>query len=202
MSSEVKDIRKSVIYGYCRVSGLSQDLEEQIEKIEREGVPKENIFSEKITGTVKNREQLNRLLEIVEKKDIIYITKLDRLSRDLKNALEIIEELNEKGVIIEILNIGRLDNSSTGKLLTQIMLAFAEFERNTIVERLQEGKEYQRKHNPGFKEGRPNKLNEVDVKSMVKLKETSKLTNKEIARMYNISLRSYYNYLKKLKKNI
>lgn len=202
MSNEEKEIRKPIVYGYCRVSGLSQDLEEQKEKIEREGVPKENIFSEKITGTVKNREQLNNLLEIVEKKDIIYITKLDRLSRDLKNALEIIEELNEKGVIIEILNIGRLDNSSTGKLLTQIMLAFAEFERNTIVERLQEGKEYQRKHNPNFKEGRPNKLNEADVQSMIKLKETSKMTNKEIARMYNISLRSYYNYLNKQKNNI
>ena len=194
INTEVEGV-EVIKYGYCRVSGLSQDLEEQIEKVKKEGVSEENIFAEKVTGTKKDREQLNKLLEVVKSGDIIYITKLDRLARNMKDALNIIDELKERGVILHVLHVvGRLDGSMGATIQMQMILMFAEFERNMIVERLNEGKEWHKANNPDFKEGRPSKLDDKKLEKMMKLKESKTMTNKEIAEMYNISLRSFYNY--------
>ena len=184
-------------YGYCRVSGLSQDLQEQIDKVKKEGVLEDNIYSEKITGTKKDREQLNNLLSVVKSGDIVYITKLDRLARNMKDALNIIDELKNKGVILHIIQvIGRLDDSLNATMQMQMLLMFAEFERNMIMERLNEGKEWHKANNPSYKEGRPSKLDAKKLDKMMKLKENGAMTNKEIAELYNISLRSFYNYSK------
>lgn len=195
INTKVEEV-EVIKYGYCRVSGLSQDLQEQIDKVKKEGVLEDNIYSEKITGTKKDREQLNKLLSIVKSGDIVYITKLDRLARNMKDALNIIDELKERGVILHIIQvIGRLDDSLNATMQMQMLLMFAEFERNMIMERLNEGKEWHRANNPSYKEGRPSKLSNEDVKSMIELKEKTNMPNKEVARMYNISIRSYYNYL-------
>lgn len=187
--------REPIKYGYCRVSGLSQDLQEQIDKVKKEGVLEDNIYSEKITGTKKDREQLNKLLEVVKSGDIIYITKLDRLARNMKDALNVIDDLKERGVTIHIIQtVGRLDDSPHANMQMQMLLMFAEFERNMIMERLNEGKEWHKVNNPDFKEGRPSKLDNKKLEKMMKLKESGTMTNKEIAEMYNISLRTFYNY--------
>lgn len=82
------------------------------------------------------------------------ITKLVRIARSAPQGIELIQTLLDKGITIHVLNMGLLDNTPTGKLIRNIMLAFAEFERDMIIERTQEGKVIAKKQ-PGFREGRP-----------------------------------------------
>lgn len=146
-----------MVYGYCRVSTQMQardgnSLEAQ-EKLLRENGAKE-IYSDTFTGTKAHRPELDRLLDKLQAGDKLIITKLDRIARSASQGIELIQTLLDKGITVHVLNMGLLDNTPTGKLIRNIMLAFAEFERDMIVERTQEGKAIA-KMQPDFKEGRP-----------------------------------------------
>ncbi|MCP1322073.1 recombinase family protein, partial [Bacillus sp. S0628] len=125
-------------YGYARVSTLNQDLESQIQMLRNEGC--EEIYSEKFTGTKTDRPKFKELLSILKKGDTLVITKLDRFARSTVAAIQTIQDLFGRGVKIHILNMGLVEDTSTGRLVFNIMSAFAEFERDMIVERTQEGK--------------------------------------------------------------
>lgn len=146
-----------MVYGYCRVSTQMQardgnSLEAQ-EKLLRENGAKE-IYSDAFTGTKAHRPELDRLLDKLQAGDKLIITKLDRIARSASQGAELVQTLLDKGITVHVLNMGLLDNTPTGKLIRNIMLAFAEFERDMIVERTQEGKAIA-KRQPDFKEGRP-----------------------------------------------
>lgn len=142
-------------YGYARVSTSAQSLGDQVNQLEAQGVDPSNLYSEKFTGTKTDRPKFNKVISQLKKGDELVVTKLDRLARNSREALEIIEPLMDNGVEINVLNIGKLNNSTVGKLTYQILLAVAEMERNLIVERTQSGKEYAKKNNPNYREGRP-----------------------------------------------
>ena len=89
--------------------------------------------------------------------DEFVVTKMDRFARNAPEGIQTVRDLVDKGIAVHILNMGRADNTPTGKLLVTILLAFAEFERDMIVERTMAGKSYAKEHNPEFKEGRPRK---------------------------------------------
>ncbi len=114
----------------------------------------DRIYFEKITGTKSNRPEFQKLLQEIQTGDTLVITKLDRFARSTQDALNTIKFLFEKGVKINVLNLGIIENTSTGRLIFTIFSAFADFERDLIVERTQEGKEIA-KQRPGFREGRP-----------------------------------------------
>lgn len=146
-----------MIYGYARVStnGQARDgtsLEDQIQKLRDAGA--DEIYSESCTGTNLNRPQLSTLIDTINPGDKLIVTKLDRLSRSVIDGSTIIRKLHQQGISIHVLNMGLIDNSSIGRLLLNVLLSFAEFERDTILERLQEGKEIARQK-PGYREGRP-----------------------------------------------
>lgn len=146
-----------MVYGYCRVStqGQAKDgnsLEAQ-EKLLRESGAKE-IYSDAFTGTKAHRPELDKLLDKLQPGDKIIITKLDRIARSASQGIELVQTLLDRGIIVHVLNMGLLDNTPTGKLIRNIMLAFAEFERDMIIERTQEGKAIAKKQ-PDFREGRP-----------------------------------------------
>lgn len=86
--------------------------------------------------------------------DTLIVTKLDRLARSTAEGSKLISDLLQRGVAVHILNMGLIDNTPTGKLITHILLAFAEYERDLIIERTQAGKEIARSKN-GFRDGRP-----------------------------------------------
>lgn len=154
-------------YGYARVSTTNQDLKDQIETINNKGhVNTENIFSEKMTGKTTDRPELNRLTELVEAGDEIVFAKLDRLARNVQEGLALINELNAKGVTVNVLNAGVFtgDENPMQDLMKNMLLAFAEFERAQIVERTQSGKAYSKAHNPNFKDGRRPKGTEAQRK--------------------------------------
>ena len=109
-------------------------------KLKAEGT--EKIYTDIFTGTKNERPELQNLLSDIKKGDTLIVTKLDRLARSVQAGSSLIKELLDKGIAVRILNIGNgpIDNSSMGMLLFNILLAFAEFERDMIWERTQEGK--------------------------------------------------------------
>ena len=103
-------------YGYARVSTASQSTKEQIQQLLENGVEKKNIFSEKFTGTKRDRPKFNQLLAGLKPGDEIVVTKLDRFARNTREALEIIEPLLDDNVTIKVLNLGTIENTSLSVL--------------------------------------------------------------------------------------
>lgn len=153
-------------YGYARVSTVHQDLEAQLQALKRENC--DVIYKEKFTGTKKARPEFNELLEVLEDGDTLVITKLDRFARSTTDGINTIKELFEKGVRVHVLNMGLIEDTPTGRLILSVMLAFAEFERDMIVERTQEGKAIA-KQREDFKEGRPKKYNKKKIDHALQL---------------------------------
>lgn len=112
------------------------------------------------------------------------VTKLDRIARSATAGIEMIQGLLDRGIVVHVLNMGLMDNTPTGKLIRNIMLAFAEFERDMIVERTQEGKQLAKQH-PDFKEGRPKKYSKVQIAHAVELLD--RYSYKEVSEMTGIS---------------
>ena len=147
----------AMVYGYCRVSTQWQakdgnSLEAQEKLLKENGA--EEIYSDAFTGTKTHRPELDKLLDKLQPGDKLVITKLDRIARSASQGTELIQTLLDNGIIVHVLNMGLMDNTPTGKLIRNIMLAFAEFERDMIIERTQEGKAIAKKQ-PDFREGRP-----------------------------------------------
>lgn len=156
-------------YGYARVSTLGQDLEAQINTLEKEGC--EKIYKEKFTGTKADRPEFQKLLAILDAGDTLVITKLDRFARSTSEALQIVSDLFKRGVKVHVLNMGIIEDTPTGRLTFTIFSAFAEFERDMIIERTQEGKEIA-KQRPDFREGRPRKYSKKQMEHALELLNT------------------------------
>jgi DNA invertase Pin-like site-specific DNA recombinase len=163
-------------YGYARVSTIHQDLQVQIQRLENEGC--DVIYSEKITGTKFDRPKFRELLSNLKEGDTLAITKLDRFARSTGDAIETIKLLFDKGVKVHVLNMGLIENTPTGKLIFNVMSAFAEFERDMIVERTQEGKAIA-KQREDFREGRPNKYSKKQIEHALELLKTHSYTQVE-----------------------
>lgn len=184
-----------MIYGYARVStkGQAKDgnsLEHQEEELKKAGATK--IFQESFTGTKTNRPVLDKLLSSLKEGDTIIVTKLDRIARNAKGGLEIIDQILEKKCSIRILNMGIFDTSPTGKLMRTVMLAFAEFERDMIVQRTQEGKAIA-KQRKDFKEGRPESYSQEQKQHAFELLLSGK-TYKEVEKLTGLSKSTLIRY--------
>lgn len=169
-------------YGYARVSSVGQDLETQINTLKEEGC--QEIYSEKFTGTKKERPKFQELLSKAEEGDTIVVTKLDRFARSTIHGAQIVQNLLNKGVKVNILNIGVMDNTPSSKLIRNIFFAFSEFERDMIVERTQEGKAIAKKSDD-FREGRPNVYSKKQIDHALELLETH--TYKQVEEKLKIS---------------
>ena len=175
------------IYGYARVSTAGQrrdgnSLEAQTEQLKASGASV--IYKDAFTGKVTSRPELDKLLKKLESGDTVVFTKLDRVARSITQGEALINQLIDMGVTVNILNMGVLDNTPASKLMRQMFFCFAEFEREMIVTRTQEGKAIAREK-PGFKEGRPKTdRNRLDL-AMELLKENS---YNQVASMTGISV--------------
>lgn len=172
-----------MIYGYARVSTQAQDLESQLQALQAEGA--QEIYEEKFTGTQTDRPQLNELMEKLQGGDKLIVTKLDRLARNTKEGIEIIEQLFERNVKVHVLNVGLLENTTMGRFFLQTLLAVAEMERNIIIERTQEGKAIARQRDD-YREGRPKKFTKAQLDHAMELKKDRSF--KQVAEMTGISV--------------
>ncbi|GEM05588.1 resolvase [Halolactibacillus miurensis] len=169
-------------YGYARVSTLQQDLNIQIKALNKEGCDK--IYQDKFTGTKKNRPTFKKLLYDLNPGDTLIVTKLDRFARSTVDGIKTIRELFDKGVKVHVLNMGLVEDTPTGRLIFNIMSSFAEFERDMIVERTQEGKILAR-GKEGFREGRPKKYSKKQIDHALELK--CKYSYKQVEELTGIS---------------
>ena len=183
-------------YGYARVSTTDQKLENQIDLLKTAGA--EKIYQEKFTGTTTTRPEFKKLLATISSGDTLIVTKLDRFARNTREALEIIQDLFKKNVKVNILNMGVIDNTPSGQLIFTIFSAFAQFERDMIVTRTQEGKAYAKAHDPYFKEGRPQTYTDEQIRFAYELREQG-MTYKMIERKTGISVRTQQRRFKTIK---
>ncbi len=151
-----------MIYGYARVSTKGQatngnSIEDQWEQLAKNGC--DEIVAEQYTGTTTDRPEFSKLVARMSKGDTLMVTKLDRLARSAREGLDVIEDLLAKGIAIRILNMGVFDDSPVGKVTRTVLLAFAEFERDMIVERTQAGRKIAMQR-PDYQNGRPLKYDE------------------------------------------
>ena len=154
MVTEVKKPRRK---GYGRVSSKGQELngnslEDQRRKLEEAGC--DEIIMEAYTGTKMDRPKFTKLLGELKEGDTLVVCKLDRFARTVRDGLEVVEELLSRGVKVHILNMGLIEDTPMGNLILTVMLAIAQFERDTIVERTQAGKALARERED-YVEGRP-----------------------------------------------
>lgn len=188
-----------MIYGYARVStkGQANDgngLEVQEKLLREHGA--EVIYKDSFTGTKKHRPELDKLLSVVKEGDTVVVAKLDRIARSTIQGCELMNELFEKGVSVNVLNMGMMDNSTTGKLIRSIFFAFAEFERDMIVERTREGKEVARQRDD-YREGRkPKEMPDFEI--FAKKQKDGTMTVSECCEALNISRSTWYAKLKEV----
>lgn len=176
-----------MIYGYARVSTRTQakdgnSLECQEKLLKSAGASK--IYKDTFTGVITDRPAFNKLLKVIKSGDTLIITKLDRIARSATEGSKLIQELLNRGIAVNVLNMGMIDSSPTGKLVYTIMFAFAEFERDMIVERTQEGRAIARKH-PGFHEGRPKKYSNKQIEHALSMLDDYSYT--QVVEMTGIS---------------
>lgn len=178
---------KPVILGYARVSSKGQakdgnSLESQDAALRAAGAIE--VYSDVYTGTSMDRPKLQELLAELQEGDTLVVTKLDRIARSVSEGVGLIEGLVKNGITVNVLNMGVLSNSPANKFQMQMMVAFAEFERDLIMERTRAGKEIARQK-PGYKEGRPKKYTEAQIDHAVALLDEYSYT--QVTEMTGIS---------------
>ncbi len=175
-----------MIYGYMRVSTVGQvkgnSLEEQERILRQNGAT--ILYQDAFTGTKTSRPNFNKLLAILKEGDTLIITKLDRFARNTVEGINVVQHLLGRGVRVNILNMGTIDNTPTGKLILTVMLGFAEFERDMILQRTAEGKSIA-KTKSGYLEGRPPKYTEEALVEAVLLLDS--YTYRQVSEMTGIS---------------
>ncbi|MDU0452159.1 recombinase family protein [Staphylococcus chromogenes] len=182
--------------GYARVSTGLQNLNLQEDRLNQYGC--EKIFSDHVSGVKSKRSGLDKAIEFARSGDIIVVWRLDRLGRNMEDLITLVNEINERGVSFHSLeeNITMDKSSSTGQLLFHLFAAFAEFERNLILERSSAGRIAARAR--GRYGGRPEKLNQKDLKLLKTLYDNG-TPIKTIAEQWQVSRTTIYRYLNKLK---
>ena len=177
-----------MIYGYARVStkGQAKDgnsLEAQMDAIRNSGA--EKIFVDSFSGTKMERPEFSKLLKEIKDGDTLIVSKLDRFARSVGQASDLITELIDRGVTVNVLNLGILSNNSVSTLMRNVLLSFAQFERDMIVQRTQEGKAIA-KLDPNFREGRPPVYSREQKQHALELLESGK-TFRQVERMTGLS---------------
>ena len=168
--------------GYARVSTREQDTQAQLQALKTAGC--DRIFQEQASGGRWDRPELQKLLDQLRKGDTLVVWKLDRLSRSLKDLLLTLDKIDGAGAGFESLTETIETQSAAGRMMMQMIGAFAEFERTMLKERTREGLNLARKR--GRIGGRRPKLTEQQRKEVINMIITGQKTNADAARLFNV----------------
>jgi DNA invertase Pin-like site-specific DNA recombinase len=171
-------------YGYARVSSKSQDYQGQLDALKAAGCDK--IYSEKITGkTTDDRRQFKRLMKDLLPGDIVVVVKLDRLARSGRDLHNILHDLDANECGFVSLGEGWCDTTtSVGRLIIAIMAGIAQFERELIRQRCDEGLERARAN--GVKFGRKPKLSAFQIDEAKRRLEAGE-SQSDVGRLFGVS---------------
>jgi len=182
-------------FGYARVSTKDQNLNLQIEALEKAGC--EKIFNEKISGSTKNRPELDKMIAHLRKDDVLFVWRLDRLGRSLKNIIDLVLSLSEKGVVIKGISDGVDTSTSSGRLFLNIMASLAEYERELIKERTNAGLQSARAR--GRTGGRPKGYTKETISKLLIMRSVYKdksKTPEEVYKPLGLTRATFYRYAK------
>jgi DNA invertase Pin-like site-specific DNA recombinase len=172
------------VYGYARVSTQDQQLTGQLTALKAAGA--DPIYREKVSGVRADRPQLAKLMDGLKPGDVVVVTKLDRLGRSTRELLDLIDRISKAGASFRSLGDPLWDTgSSQGRLLSTMLAAIAEFERELIRERTGEGRK--RAQANGVRFGRKPKLSEFQRAEALKRRAAGE-TLASIARSYAVDI--------------
>lgn len=180
--------------GYARTSTLRQvySLDEQIERLRKYGCNK--IFSEQ-KSSIYARPVFDEACKILREGDEFVVCSLDRLARNVQHFEQILKDFSEKNIKLKVLNLGIDFNTPTGKLMLQLIMSFAEFERNNMLERQKVGIEKAKekgligRHFPKEKEKK--------IMKAIAEYDPEKTSIAELAKSLNVSAPTLYARIKK-----
>lgn len=171
-----------MIIGYARVSTDDQNLDAQEDALKTAGA--ERLFAEKITGSIRNRPELDKLLDQLRKDDVVVVTKYDRLARSLVDLLDIIKVIKDRGAGFRSLAEDIDTTTSAGMLIFHVFASVAQFERERISERTKEGLAAAKRR--GRVGGRPPALSAAQKKEVRTMKEAGRSIT-EIVALFHVS---------------
>jgi DNA invertase Pin-like site-specific DNA recombinase len=185
------------IYAYCRVSTLDQNPSMQQDAILKR-YPDAKVLTESKSGTTtQGREQLNTLIKIIDAGEKLVVWKLDRLARNMKDLLDIVEKIELKGACLEILDQNIDTSTASGKAFLQMLGVFAEFETNLRKERQMAG--IAKAKARGVYKGRKPTLTDAQ-KQEIRSKKENGMNPTQLFKEYGVSRATIYNVLKDLYK--
>jgi len=173
-----------MILGYARVSTLDQSLDAQADALAAAGV--ERIFAEQVSGAVRGRPELARLLDQLRPGDVVVVAKYDRLARSLIDLLEIMREIQAAGAGFRSLAEDIDTTTPAGRLVFHVFASIAQFERERISERTREGLAAARRR--GRVGGRPPALSPDQRREVRRMKDEEGRSLAEIARLFGVSV--------------
>lgn len=178
-----------MLIGYARVSTTDQNLNRQLDAIIAAGVDKRNIYQEKLSGTKRNRPELDRMIAELQQGDTVIISELTRLSRSTQDLFEISQLIESKGANIKSLKESWLDTTTPhGRLLFTIFAGISQFERDLIADRTREGLASAKAR--GRVGGRPSKRNDKEDLVLMMVQAGKKIP--EIVKATGLSRTSVY----------
>lgn len=177
------------VFGYGRVSTADQTTDNQRQELETMGhtIQAQRWFSDTISGKVpaSERPQFSKMLERMEPGDMLVVSKLDRLGRDMIDVMQTIKALTARDIRVKVLALGDTDLTSTaGKAVVGILAVVAEMERDMLVERTQAG--LARAKAEGRQLGRPSKTTDAD-RAAIRSRLAAGETVSQLAREFDIS---------------
>lgn len=175
-----------MILGYARVSTVDQNLDSQRDALAAAGA--ERIFADTISGTVRARPALDELLKQLRTGDVIVVTKYDRLARSLKDLLELVDQIKERGAGFRSLAEDIDTTTPAGRLVFHVFASIAQFERERISERTREGLEAARKR--GRVGGRPPALSPAQRTEVRRMRDDEQRPLPEIAQLFRVSTKT------------
>jgi len=183
----------NIVYGYARVSTTNQKNDRQIDELK--DYPCNEILTEKYTGTKASRPELNRLKDKVREGDTVVVESWSRLGRSTKDLIELVEWFTDRGVNLVSLKENFDTNTPHGRLIMKVFQSFSEFERDLIVQRVNEGLRSARAR--GRVGGRP-PVNQKDINTALKLYHSGDYSISDVCRLSGVSQTTLYRYLNKI----
>ncbi len=175
-----------MLIGYARVSTEGQTLDAQTDALTTAGA--ERVFADRISGSTRHRPELTRLLDQLRPGDVVVVTKYDRLARSLRDLLEIVESIGNRGAGFKSLAEDIDTTTPAGRLVFHVFASIAQFERERIAERTREGLEAARKR--GRVGGRPPALSPAQMVEVRRMRDEERRALPEIAKLFRVSVKT------------
>jgi DNA invertase Pin-like site-specific DNA recombinase len=176
--------------GYARVSTQDQNLELQIEALNKSGCQK--IYDDKISGSQKNRPGLDKAIEMLRSGDTLVVWKLDRLGRSVKNLVTLVNDLEKEGIHFKSLTDSIDTSTPSGRFFFHVMASLAEMERDLTIERTRAGLETAK--NLGRVGGRKRKMTDSKIASAKQLLANG-VPPKDVANNLGVSIPTLYRWI-------